>query len=186
MGVHQRVPLRAQGLGGREVQALDAHPAVGRSVLGNQGVQVPRPLAGLVIHPVGAGGKGHRGAGAHLGDGLQVRRQMLAAFELKQDHRAGRRQEQIAGRRAHGPVGHVARVGGVADVDRVDEDQGIDVLALHLGAHTLPPAQPHARQVHARRRGLELPAPKEISGAAVEQGLLVHSGVSGRRGVLLN
>ncbi len=72
---------------------------------------------------------------AHLADGREPLRHALAvvAGELEQHRLALRRHHAVAGHVVQRPDRHVARVGRVADVERIDEQRGGAVLgAQHL------------------------------------------------------
>ena len=89
------------------------------------------------------------GAVAHLADKRQMRGQMLAIVEIPQDHLALGRHEAGARRVVRDPQLHVGGVGGIADVQRIEQQQAGTVMLADL---LLQPRQPvFAERRHVRR-----------------------------------
>jgi hypothetical protein len=62
---------------------------------------------------------------------------VLGAGEFEQNSRALYRKKQVPGRIAGRENLHVARTARVPNIDRIEQDAGIDVSCCHLDAHTI-------------------------------------------------
>ncbi len=122
-------PSAASASAAPGVDALDADARPGAAVRAHELCDLGRPRQ-LGVGDGGAGGDVARGdRRADLVDRLQPLGEVHAAGELVQDDGAVERQEEVAHRVAQVEDLHVARAGRVADVDRVDEDAGVEPRA---------------------------------------------------------
>ena len=140
-------PARQEAGGRLRVAAVHGEPTVAASVPLDQ----PRDLLGppqRLLADARAGEEvGEGRAGALLVDRVEIPADVPAARELEQHHRPLGRDERVAAAVVHGPDGHVAAAGGVAQVDRVGEQGARDVAAAQLGAKALEAARPQLRSV---------------------------------------
>ena len=89
------------------------------------------------------------GTVTHLADKRQMRGQMLAIMEIPQDHLALGRHEAGARRVVRDPQLHIGGVGGIANIQRIEQQQSGTVMLADL---FLKPRQPvFAKRRHVRR-----------------------------------
>ena len=141
--VEEREALRGQGGRRGVVDPLEGDPPVAAALRPDQVADLGRPAPRLVLDAGAGGGERHRRRRADLVDRREPPREMMAARELEQHHRPFSRDEQVARRIAGMEHLHVARAGGVADVDRIDQHAGRQIALLQLRAH---PPQARALQ----------------------------------------
>ena len=118
--------------------------------------------------------------GADFIDRFQPGIQVIRVLVLEQNDRPLCRNEAVPGRVMHGPHGHVAAAGGIADVDRVVEHDARDIGAAQLFAHPFKPVAAHACHVRLIAVGIVEGRRRRVAGGKVER--MGVGGISGHEG----
>ena len=147
LGVDDPETKRLQSDGDTRVEPFEAKGRALACKFGDEIAHLDRPCL-FPVTDVGAGCDEAGGlCGANLVDRFVSFTQVKTAGELEKD-RAVRGEQQVARRRiAHAEHLHVARAGGIADVDRIAEDDGIDAVFRHLLANPAQAIEPDRPQI---------------------------------------
>ncbi len=148
LAVDQRDPGGLQAGDAGVVELIDAQPPVGAVDPAHQRVDLVGESGGLLRQPRPGPVEEHRFGRANLVDGVEAVRQVPAGVVVEQHHRPLHRHEQVAGGVVQGPHLHVGDVGGVADIDRIEQQTGGDVALAKLVADPLQAVGAKRFQVH--------------------------------------
>ena len=129
------------------IRALEPDSRSGTAMLADRPGNLLRPCRFDGRDRVAGGGVagGHRRT--DLVDRLQALGQVSTAGELVQDDRSGLRDEQVARRIARVEDLHVARPGGIANVDWVKQHARVQRARFHLRSDAAQAIGPDRRQI---------------------------------------
>ena len=145
----------AQRLERRDALAIaivDRQPAIAAAMRPDQIRDLGGPARGMLGDPRAALEEIPAAARSHLVDQIEMRREMGAAVEVEHDHRAVGRDEGVAHRIVQAPDLHAGAVGGIADIDRIgDQDAGIVARGqlLAQARQAISAHRRHIRQLEA-------------------------------------
>ena len=136
-----------QQVGAQRLQLVDGDPLVAAAAARDQLQDLRRPdlgdflaaRAGVEIIPAAGG--------PHLGDGLEPVGEMLAIMEVEEGDRPLGRDIAVARGVVQRPDRHVPAAGGIAQVDRVVEQQARIVALAQLRPHPRQAIGPHALHI---------------------------------------
>ena len=164
---------------GPRIDPLDADRCLETDRLRNEVANLAGPAPLHIGDRLTGCDEGCRGGVADLGDGLQPVGEMQRAGELVEHDRAVEGDEEVPRRIPGGEDLHIAGTAGVADVDRVGQQDGCDVARCHLRSKSGEPAGAQRDLVDRRvehRENLALGRPKSPERLSVddERGIRVR------------
>jgi hypothetical protein len=124
LGVNNLEPLPGQSQPGLKIKTFQTDPFAPTAILPHQVSDFSSPSLSSFIQPISGRGIRGRDGYPNFVNGINPGREMVAVLKLKQNYRSLDRQKQIAGRISGRKDLHVPGIGGVTNVDRIDQNAG--------------------------------------------------------------